>query len=224
MVGLASGSAVRDFGFVAAALSVLMVTLVTLAIIAPTPVTSQSAGMVGQTRAGCSCHNITEALSVSSSIEGLPGFYEPGKVYDLNLSFEGGPARGPGARAGFDLRVSAGELLVPEGSDQVRLDPPSGELTHTLEGNNATWWSVRWRAPAEDTGTVTITLVTNVVNGDGVQTPSDQWGREEIEVQEGNRGGISDAGAFWAVVGIAAVLAIIGVAWYATRGPSVQRR
>ncbi len=221
MVGLASGFAVRDVRFAAAALSVLMLTLV---IIAPVPALSHSAGRVGQTRSGCSCHNITETLSVSPAVEGLPGYYEPGKVYDLNLSFEGGPAKGPGARAGFDLRVSAGQLLVPDGSDQVRMDPTSGELTHTLEGNNATWWSVRWRAPGEDTGTVTITLVTNVVNGDGVQTPSDQWGREEIEVQEGNRGGISDAGAFWAVVAIAAVLAIIGVAWYATRGPSVQRR
>jgi len=221
VVGLASGSAVRDVGFAAAVLFVLMMTAI---IMAPAPVTSHSAGIVGQTRAGCSCHNITEALTVSPSIDGLPGFYEPGKIYDLNLTFEGGPARGPGARAGFDLHASAGQLLVPDGNDQVRQDHSSGELTHTLEGNNATWWSVRWRAPEEDTGTVTITLVTNVVNGDGVQTPSDRWGREEIEVQEGNRGGISDAGAFWAVVAIAAVLAIVGVAWYATRGPSVQRR
>jgi hypothetical protein len=221
VVGLASGYAVRDVRFVAAAFFVFVMIL---AIIAPAPVMSHSAGIVGQTRSGCSCHNTTETLSVSPSIEGLPGYYEPGKVYDLNLSFEGGPARGPHARAGFDLRASGGQLLVPDGSDTVRLDPSSGELTHTLEGNNATSWSVRWRAPGEDTGTVTITLVTNVVNGDGVQTSSDQWGREEIEVQEGNRGGISDAGAFWAVVAITAVMAIIGVAWYATRGPSVQRR
>ncbi len=221
VVGLVSGFAVRDIRFAVAVLSVL---LMAAAIITSAPVMSHSAGIVGQTRSGCSCHNNTETLSVSPSIEGLPGFYEPGKVYDLNLSFDGGPARGPAARAGFDLSASAGQLLVPEGSDEVRIDPSSGELTHTLEGNNATWWSVRWRAPGEDTGTVTITLVTNVVNGDGVQTPSDQWGKEEIDVQEGNRGGISDAGAFWAVVAITAVIAIVGVAWYATRGPSVQRR
>ncbi|MCK4300168.1 MAG: hypothetical protein KAX80_11575, partial [Planctomycetes bacterium] len=73
---------------------------------------------------------------MSPSIDGLPGFYEPGKIYDLNLTFEGGPARGPGARAGFDLHASAGQLLVPDGNDRVRQDHSSGDLTHTLEGNN----------------------------------------------------------------------------------------
>jgi hypothetical protein len=154
-------------------------------------------------------------------MEGLPGYYEPGRSYDLNISFEGGPVRGPGARAGFDLRVTAGVLTGPETSDQVRRDPVSGEMTHTTEGNNATWWRVRWRAPEEDSGRVTFTLVVNAVNGDGVQKPGDQWGRVEFEVEEGGRGGISEAGAFWTVVAAALVLTIIGGAWYATRGPRI---
>ncbi len=218
MVLLASVSAFR-WRYLAAA--VLAILLAATALLAPFPVQSHSTGMVGQTRSGCTCHNVTESLGVTPTLDGLPGYYEPGKEYDLNVSFEGGPIRGPGPRAGFDLRVTGGLLVAPEGSDQVRRDPGSGELTHTFEGNNATWWRVSWRAPEEDTGTVTFTLVVNAVNGDGVQRPGDQWGRVEVEVQEGGRGGISDAGAFWSVVAIAFVLAIIGGAWYATREPRI---
>ena len=221
MVLLASTSAFRWKSLAAAALVTLLVTTVLLA---PFPVQSQSSGMVGQTRSGCTCHNATETLGVTPSIDGLHGYYEPGKEYDLNVSFEGGPIRGPGPRAGFDLRVTGGVLAVPDGSDQVRRDTGSGELTHTVEGNNASWWRLLWRAPEEDTGKVTFTLVVNAVNGDVVQKTGDQWGRVEVEVQEGGRGGISDAGAFWTVVAIAFIVAIVGGAWYATREPRIGHR
>lgn len=218
---LARGRDARGARVVAVALLAL---LLAVAVWVPSSVLPHSAGIVGQTRSGCTCHNGTEALGVTPSIAGLPGYYEAGRVYDLNLSFTGGPPRGPGARAGFDIRATAGQLLVPDGSQAVRLDAVSGELTHTPEGNAAAWWLVRWRAPAEDTGTVTLTLVVNAVNGDGVQAPDDQWGRVEVEVQEGGRGGVSDAGAFWTVMASAAVVAIVGGVWYATRGPRIQPR
>ena len=157
-------------------------------------------------------------------MKGLPGEWEPGEIYKLEMGFEGGSARGPGARAGFDLQVSKGELMTPDGSKLVRVDPRSGEATHTPEGSNSSTWGVEWRAPSEGTGDVTFSLVVNVVNGDGVQGPGDQWGRVEAEVSEGIPGGLGRASEFWIVVGIAAVMAIAGLAWYATRGPRVDRR
>jgi hypothetical protein len=201
-----------------------LVALVLVASFLPLPVEPHSAGMVGQTRGGCTCHNQTESFSVTPSIGGLPGGWEPGEEYLLNLTYDGGPARGPGARAGFDLKVSAGELVTVAGSDEVRIDPGTGEATHTLEGANVSTWHVIWRAPSEGKGDVTFSLVVNAVNGDGVQGPGDQWGRLEAEVAEGDPGGLGRASEFWLVVGVVAVLAIAALAWYATRGPRVERR
>ena len=201
-----------------------IIALVALAAVVPLPAAPHSAGMVGQTRGGCVCHNQTESFSVTPSIDGLPGSWKPGEEYLLNLTYEGGPARGPGERAGFDLLASAGELVAGKGSANVRVDPGSGEATHTKEGSNISSWDVIWRAPSEGTGEVTFTLVVNAVNGDGVQGPGDQWGRLEKEVAEGDPGGLGKASTFWIVVGIAAALAIAALAWYATRGPRVEAR
>jgi hypothetical protein len=180
--------------------------------------------LVGKTRSGCTCHNVTESLDVLPIIEGLPGSYEPGRVYRLSLAFEGGPASPGDALAGFDMSASGGTLMLSQVPDGVRIDPDTGEATHTSDGNGQERWQVRWRAPEEGTGPVTVTLVVNVVNGDGVQGPQDQWGRTEVEVEEGGQGGIRDAPLFWSVVGIAAVIAIIAVAYMAMRGPRLELR
>ena len=206
------------------AVALALVTLVTFAVFVPLPAAPFSGGIVGQTRGGCTCHNQTESFGMEATLEGLPGSWEPGQVYHLEIGFEGGPSRGPGARAGFDLRASKGEVMVPGDSRLVRVDPGSGEATHTHEGSNTSSWSVDWRAPSEGTGEVAFSLLVNVVNGDGVQGPGDQWGRFEAEVPEGDPGGLGRASEFWIVVGIASVMAIAGLAWYATRGPKVERR
>lgn len=206
------------------AVTLALVTMVSLAAFLPLPAAPHSAGIVGQTRGGCTCHNQTEGFTVEATIGGLPPSWEAGEEYLLDLTFEGGPARGPGARAGFNLKASTGELLSPQGSMVVRVDPGSGEATHTLEGANLSRWDVRWRAPSEGTGDVTLTLVVNAVNGDGVQGPGDQWGRVQVEVPEGDPGGLGKASVFWVVVGIAAFLAIAALAWYVTRGPRIERR
>jgi hypothetical protein len=160
---------------------------------------------------------------VVPSIQGLPDSYEPGKVYKLNLAFEGGPATMTPV-AGFDLAVSEGTLIVPAGVTTVRVDPATGDATHTPMGHNRTSWKVQWRAPGEDSGEVTITLVVNAVNGNLVQDPGDQWGRETYTVAEGGKGGIRDAPLFWSVVGGAAIIGIVAVAYLAMRGPRVDLR
>ncbi len=201
-----------------------MVAMLALCALVPLPASPQSSGIVGRTRTGCTCHNQTESLGVAPAIAGLPGSWEPGEEYVLELTYEGGPARGPGARAGFDLRASKGELLVEGGSLYERVDPGTGEATHTLEGANESAWSVVWRSPDEGEGDVTFVLVVNAVNGDGVQGPGDQWGRTQFVVPEGEPGGLGKASDFWIVVALAAMMAIAAVAWYATRGPRVERR
>jgi hypothetical protein len=203
--------------------AIVLVTLLALAALAPLPASPRSAGILGQTRGGCTCHNQTESFTVVPSMEGLPMEWEAGEEYLLNVSFSGGPARGPMAWAGFDLKVSAGELYVPQDHLTARVDPGSGEATHTKEGSNASSWNVRWRSPSEGTGDVTFSLVVNAVNGDGTQGPGDQWGRLEVEVPEGEPGGLGPASPFWIVVVLAAVMAMAALAWYATRGPRVER-
>jgi hypothetical protein len=221
MTALASGSIDR---WKRATAVVVVLTLCTLSVLVPVPSASLSGGITGQTRSGCTCHNVTEALSVIPSVDGLPGFYTPGEVYGMTLSFTGGPANVGENMAGFNLATSDGELIVPKGSALVRVDPSTGDATHTISGNDETSWEVKWRAPDKDTGTVTLTLVVNAVNGDAVQGPGDQWGRTEIKIQEGGRGGIQDAPLFWSVVGVAAILAIVAVAYLAIRGPRIELR
>jgi hypothetical protein len=156
-------------------------------------------------------------------MDGLPGRWDAGEEYELTVSFDGGPPKGLLARGGFDLKASHGELKVPDGSTDVRVDPGSGEATHTLEGSNATSWKVLWRAPGEDEGVVTFVLVVNAVDGDGVQGPGDQWGRGEWTVEEKDAGGLGGSSMFWAVIALAAALAIAALAWYGTRGPRIER-
>jgi hypothetical protein len=160
---------------------------------------------------------------VEARLEGLPDRWEAGEEYELTVAYDGGPARGPLARAGFDLRASHGQLLVPGGSTDVRVDPGSGEATHTKEGSNASSWRVLWRAPGEGKGDVTLVLVVNAVDGDGVQGPGDQWGVAEATVAEREGGGLGEASMFWVVVAAAAAIAIVAAAWYGTRGPKVER-
>ena len=221
MSGLAIKGRAR---FQKVALLDLVISTSLILVLIPAPASSFSGGIVGQTRSGCTCHNMTESLSVTPSIAGLPGFYEPGEVYELDLGFTGGTANLGANVAGFDLSASAGELIGPKDSTTVRVDPSTGEATHTTSGNDEVSWKVRWRAPARDTGTVTLTFVVNSVNGDAAQGPGDRWGRVEVEVQEGGRGGIQDAPMFWSVVGIAAIIAIFGIAYLVTKGPRVELR
>ncbi len=202
----------------------MVIVLMVLCAMASMSATSHQAGVVGKTRTGCNCHNQTESLGVTPVLEGLPGSWEPGKEYALVITFEGGPARGAGARGGFDLRASAGELMADAGSVEERVDPGNGEATHTVTGANGDAWRVTWRAPSEGEGDVTLTLVVNDANGDGVQGPGDEWARFEVSVPEGEPGGLGRASEFWVVMGIAAVLAIMALAWYATRGPRIERR
>ncbi len=168
---------------------------------------SYSGGITGRTGSGCTCHSSSVSELVEPRLEGLPSTYEPGKVYDLEISFTGGPAAGPGPRAGFDLKVEDGTLLVPQGSGLVRVDPARLEATHTNSGNKEDSWSIQWRAPPEGSGDVEVVLVVNVVNGDEMPTSNDRWGRTEMTV-EGSGGNFTP----YLLIAVLIVIAIL-VIW-----------
>ena len=68
-------------------------------------------GIAGVQESGCNCHGAVPSDSVVGSIEGLPDSYNYSEVYNLTLSFEGGPSQ-PGNvnQGGFHLWASEGEL------------------------------------------------------------------------------------------------------------------
>jgi hypothetical protein len=208
----------------AAVIAVVVVAVAAAVIMSPTG-GSHPTGVTGQTRSGCTCHNATESTAVVPGLDGLPGRYEPGKVYTMTISAGGGALLDVCATAqgGFDLLASAGVLRVPKDSTLVRIDPATGEATHTLEGSGSRTWTVEWRAPSEDTGTVTLTLAVNTVNGDGAQAPVDQWGREQYTTEPAGSGGLLDVPLFWKVLGTALVVGVVAAAFLAVGGPRIVR-
>ena len=50
-------------------------------------------GISGVQQSGCNCHGAVPSESVSASIEGLPESYNYSEVYELTVSFKGGPSQ-----------------------------------------------------------------------------------------------------------------------------------
>ncbi len=194
------------FSFALVASSVALLAILALSM-STMDADSYSAGITGRTGAGCTCHSGSVSELVEPILEGLPSSYDPGKVYDLDISFTGGPSAGPGPRAGFNLRVGDGTLSVPQGSDLIRVDPAGLEATHTIVGNKEDRWSIQWKAPQEGSGDVEVVLVVNVVNGDGMPTSNDRWGRTEMTV-EGSGGSFTT----YLLIAVLIVIAIL-VIW-----------
>ena len=182
--------------------------------------TSYSGGITGRTESGCTCHSATGSEDVRPVLDGLPSSYTPGQVYDLEISFDGGPPQGPGPRAGFNLKVGGGTLVVPSGSNAVRIDGSRSEATHTSTGNGASSWQVQWRAPEDPEGDIEATLVVNVVNGDGSPSASDKWGRLRVTIN-GEGGGL-DGSLIWAVVIL--VLVIVGLILWRSKGAKASSK
>ncbi len=99
------------------------------------------------------------------------------------------------------MRVSSGILGAGEGSEdhvsaapQAFNGPPSEDLqslSHTKSGGNleSRSWNIIWTAPEAESGPITIWLVGNSVNGDGVPGPQDMWNRLSAVIIEGEDDG-----------------------------------
>ncbi len=180
-------------------------------------VASSSGGVVGKTETGCTCHSATPSGEVTPRIEGLPSTYVPGKVYELDLSYTGTPPGGGAVKGGFNLWVEDGTLLDQSGDTSVRIGASGREATHSSTGNRQTSWKVQWRAPDEPRGDIDVTLVVNVVNGDGSPGEGDNWGRTRTTV--GGEGG----GSIYVLVGLVVIIIILA-ALVLTRRPAPRSK
>ncbi len=123
---------------------------------------------------GCTCHGGGKPGAVTPHLDGVPSQYEPSKVYQLNISIEGGPPIGGVNAGGFNLAATGGAFLSLNETTQVF---PSGEIGHTTAGNNQRAWVVQWTAPAETDKVVDFRLLTNAVDGSASPDAPDQWNR-----------------------------------------------
>jgi hypothetical protein len=122
---------------------------------------------------------------------GLSAEYEPGKAYDITVSFTGGDtvvSPTPQNRGGFAMESTKGTLANKDDKSQVKdLGGAKRFATHTSAGNDQTSWPLTWTAPAAGSGEVTFYLATNSVNGDGLNGSGsciDNWNKIESKVKE----------------------------------------
>ena len=137
----------------------VMTVLITAMLFTPL-VTSFPTGISGVKDSGCNCHGATTSDSVTPIIVGLPEVYNYSEVYELTVSFTGGPST-PG-----NINLGGFHLW-------------SSEVGHTDVGNDQTSWTVVWTAPDTDRN-VEMILHVNSVNGnagDGAGSSGDEWNK-----------------------------------------------
>lgn len=138
----------------------------------------QMAGVPGDFATdGCtSCHgdhqfgpNGRQVVSVIIEDENglLSGPYDAEHVYTITITLDERNAPEAVNRAGFNLRVDAGQLGAVDGVSQVSDD--GAEATHV--GAGLAQWQVTWTAPAE--GPAVFDLWVNDVDGSGAPDPED---------------------------------------------------
>ncbi len=201
-------------------------------------------GIVGVTETGCTCHAAAPSPDVRPLLSGLPNPYAPGRTYTLTVSVEGGPPvdldRG-GHAGGFDLRVSAGTLRIPAGSETVLKSEEGaslhdmtggghgnvpfaeetwGELTFTHLGANDRQWDADWRAPAPGAGNVSFQLAVLSANGDHANSDLDAWNRTVFVTGEDPPVPGGGANLWWWALGLTAALSGGGYLVARRRGQS----
>ncbi len=131
--------------------------------------------------AGCTCHAPEPSNEVQLLLDGVPTIYEPGSEYAWTIQIIGGPDIDSASNTGgFSMKVSDGALAagVESESDVQNWKSDLTTLSHTTAGAKVAdrTWNVIWTAPAEGSGSISIQLVGNSVNGaDGNQ--GDAWNR-----------------------------------------------
>jgi hypothetical protein len=193
-----------------------LITLLSLSLVTD-DATSYSGGITGKTETGCTCHSPNRSGDVVPRIDGLPSSYEPGRVYPLDLSFTGPSPSGSGERAGFNIKVEGGTLSSP-GSPSVRIGTDGREATHSSTGLVEKTWQVEWTAPDRDEGDIDVTLVVNMVDGDGSPDPADKWGRTQVTV-EGEGGSIS--GTMMGAI-LLVLLLVVGIVVFIFKRPRTR--
>lgn len=123
---------------------------------------------------GCSCHNITNANDINSTVEiktlgdTAVTTYQNGQTYKVIVSITK-PSK---TKYGFALSASAGTLAVRPGSAATQ--KISNYITHTGSGNTfptgTAQWETRWTAPASGTTAVLFTALFNASNANNSES------------------------------------------------------
>jgi hypothetical protein len=142
-------------------------------------ITKDNAGVPEFEAVGClACHgNNQQWTPADTSVVGwqvrdqdgafLNGPYDPEATYTINITLREQVAPEAENHAGFNLRVTGGELAGVEGVSQVSTD--GTQATHV--GPGRTSWSVTWTPPPS--GAVAFQLFVNDVDGDGDPSRND---------------------------------------------------
>jgi hypothetical protein len=198
-------------------------------------VQSGGTGLEDADTAGCHCHNLEADPGVTLNLMGLPDRYQPGDVYDLIVTVEGGPPEDDlgTAAGGFMVGCSNGSFAVPEGSDLVQVFNNGQSASHTQAGNKVRQWRLVWRAPKAGTGDAVFHLSANSVNGDGVETGeldayntmrtfSSGEAPAVVEDEGPSEWGVPVAAYWMGTIAFLATLVVTWVAYYLIKGTSRQ--
>ncbi len=109
------------------------------------------------------------------SLGGVPERYQPGAVYDLEVSIRDSTARAGGFQlaarvaAGAHAGTQAGTLCATSPRVNVVADTATGVQYASHAGARSAdslQWRLRWQAPGEDVGTVIFHVAANSANDD----------------------------------------------------------
>lgn len=134
---------------------------------------------------GCLCHNGAADNSVQIILDEVPYGYVAGEEYVLVLTIIGGPSAAGTYQAGYSMRTSDG-VLSGDTSQNWEDDPTT--LTHTEASavNAERTWTIKWIAPAAESGPVNFWITGNSVNGDAIPGVEDRWNQLLFSLNEGD--------------------------------------
>jgi len=197
-----------------------ILSLLIIALFAAPQFSARQGGINAQGDAGCSCHGSSASDATLITVDGLPESFNASESYPFTLTITNAGIvydGSTGAKAGFRILVSGGGSVssVPESITQEM----DGGLTHTIDSNKEDSWNMVYNAPADTTGTTSITIIGNAVNGNGAADTGDgdQWNRIEITIPGVDA---TDAGfeappltILLTVMGLAIALIVLAAMW-----------
>lgn len=132
-----------------------------------------SAGITGQSAAGCTCHSPAPSADTAVTTALTPA----GAGYDIAVDIQSAVPIGGIHQGGFDLSVTGGLLSkTPPADATVQIYPGSAEAGHTFAGSNQRRWALHWDPPSSTRlCRYDVVAAGNAVNGNGTNDPGDHW-------------------------------------------------
>lgn len=161
-----------------------------IAVIGIITLTSYSTGKTGVSAIGCGvsgCHgNQSTTTSISMDFDGNSSLtaYTPGKKYTIDLSIDNSNLISTAAaKAGFDLQFSAGTISNNPSGTMIMSNKELHHTTPKAMTSGSATFTFDWTAPTAGSGTVTINIAANGVNGNDAVT-GDAWNLKTITLTE----------------------------------------